>query len=69
MIDPPRTKKEARKLRYGGWRTRPYDETQCAWRVWNRWCFTINYQCSRKPGRGPDGLYCKQHAKMIAREQ
>jgi len=22
-------------------------------------------QCSRKRGCGPDGLYCKQHAKML----
>ncbi|KKN04963.1 hypothetical protein LCGC14_1091970 [marine sediment metagenome] len=22
------------------------------------------HQCSRKRGHGPDGLYCKQHAKM-----
>lgn len=24
------------------------------------------FQCSRKRGHGPDGLYCKQHAKMLA---
>lgn len=23
-------------------------------------------QCSKPRGHGPDGLYCKQHAKMIA---
>lgn len=23
----------------------------------------ISVQCSRKRGHGPDGLYCKQHAK------
>ena len=22
-------------------------------------------QCLRKRGHGPDGLYCKQHAKMV----
>lgn len=22
-------------------------------------------QCSRQRGHGPDGLYCKQHAKML----
>lgn len=22
-------------------------------------------QCSRKRGHGPNGLYCKQHAKMV----
>ena len=24
-----------------------------------------SYQCSRRRGHGPDGLYCKQHAKKI----
>jgi len=23
------------------------------------------YQCSRKRGHGPDGLYCKQHATIL----
>ena len=26
-------------------------------------------QCGRVPGHGPDGLYCKQHAAMIAKQQ
>ena len=25
----------------------------------------LSHQCSRKRGHGPDGLYCKQHAKKI----
>ena len=25
------------------------------------------YQCSRKRGHGPDGLYCKQHGEMEAK--
>ncbi len=25
------------------------------------------HQCCRRRGHGPDGLYCKQHAKMIER--
>lgn len=24
------------------------------------------YQCLRKRGHGPDGLYCAKHAKMLA---
>ena len=24
-----------------------------------------NNQCQRKPGNGPDSLYCKQHAKKV----
>ena len=31
-----------------------------SWNGWNR------FQCSRKRGHGPGGLYCKQHARMIA---
>jgi len=26
------------------------------------------YQCQRKRGHGPDGLYCKQHAKKLWNE-
>lgn len=25
----------------------------------------VSMQCTRKRGHGPDGLFCKQHAKMI----
>ncbi len=35
----------------------------CVAQCQERW---VSYQCSRKRGHGPDGLYCKQHAKMIA---
>jgi hypothetical protein len=27
-----------------------------------------SYQCERKRGYGPGGLYCKQHAKIEARK-
>ena len=55
--------------KYGVWagnpRGRPENTTRCIANVsdgtgWH-W-----YQCSRKRGHGPDGLYCKQHARMIA---
>ncbi len=29
----------------------------------------INHQCSRKRGHGPEGLYCKQHAKNFNKEE
>ena len=40
------------------------DKICCVYEVWapDRW---HAYQCSRKRGHGPDGLYCKQHAKMV----
>lgn len=36
---------------------------QCAVEVWDDsgW---HSYQCSRRRGHGPDGLYCSQHGKM-----
>ena len=44
----------------------PEDTTRCIAEVtdfsgWHR------YQCSRKRGHGPNGEYCKQHAKIIER--
>ena len=43
----------------------PEDKTKCVAEVqdftgWHLW------QCSRKRGHGPNGEYCKQHAKKIA---
>jgi len=54
--------------RYGVWNGclmgRPEDSTCCIEEVWpSRACGLIPHQCSRKRGHGPDGLYCKQHAK------
>jgi len=41
----------------------PEDPERCIHEVWpRRWPFSR--QCYRKRGHGPDGLYCKQHAKM-----
>lgn len=66
MIKPPRTKEEAQKLTYGWYfNQRSYCESKCAWRVWRTGRWSYDYQCSRKPGHGPDDLYCKQHAKMV----
>ena len=67
MLNPPRTLKEARKYKYEKlfkfWA--PYKEGLCAWEVLSRWKEFVPYQCSRKNGYGPNGLYCKQHAKKI----
>ena len=52
---------------YGSWAGRrdgvPEDKTRCVASVPSQW---ITAQCSRKRGHGMDGLYCKQHAKMLA---
>ena len=49
--------------RYGNFPTVPENPTCCVeelGRINKDWG---TYQCSRKRGHGPDGLYCKQHAK------
>lgn len=35
--------------------------TKCVEEVWRGW---QSGQCTRNRGHGPDGLYCKQHAKQ-----
>lgn len=66
MHNRPTTRAEAEKWRYGNptiGSDRPYDPTRCAEEVNHRMGRWISSgQCSRKPGRGPDGLYCAQHA-------
>ena len=62
MIIPPKTRAEAEKYKYGS-RFQPsaYKPEQCAYEVYAPGRFVHSYQCTRKPGYGPDGLYCKQH--------
>ena len=52
--------------RYGVWPGYPQgkaeDPCRCIEEIWPAWT-RIPRQCSRKRGHGPDGLYCKQHAK------
>ena len=59
----PKTLQEARKIKYNVWAGNPngqaYVEGRCAGEVWHNYLF---FQCSKKSGHGPDGLYCKQHA-------
>jgi hypothetical protein len=59
--------------RYGVWAGCPQgqaeDLTRCIEEVWPTDGSWIPYQCSRKRGHGPDGLYCKQHAKKHTSEE
>lgn len=71
MYNAPKTIEEARARRYGAWSGNPdghaYDESQCAEEVSSHdGRMTNYYQCQRKPGHGPGGLYCKAHAKQYA---
>lgn len=70
-MEYPKTLEEARKLRYGQWSGDPkghkYDDVFCAYEVLGESGFGLPYQCQRKNGHGPSGLYCKQHAKIVAK--
>lgn len=55
------TKAEAMKQTYG-FNTK-YRPEYCVERVHKPGRGRQLYQCQRKPGHGPEGLYCKQHAQ------
>lgn len=58
----PKTRAEAEKTRYGTHHhPRAYDPARCAESVRDQGRWPPYHQCERKPGYGPDGLYCKQH--------
>jgi hypothetical protein len=69
MLEFPMTKAEAVKYRYNTWAGNPkgysYQPERCAMEVYEQGRGMMFYQCSRKPGHGPDSLYCKQHAKRV----
>ncbi len=66
MIDYPKTLEEAQAHRYREWAGNPdgrsYLEGKCAYEIF---MVIPSYQCSRKNGHGPAGLYCWQHAKKV----
>jgi hypothetical protein len=65
--DLPTTKEQALKTRYNEWagnpKGTPYTPGRCAMEVHEAGRSCMCYQCHRKPGHGPAGLYCGQHAK------
>lgn len=69
MLDVPRTLEEAKQYRYHKWAGNPegdpYRVGDCAFEVWGQGYGISCWQCLRKNGYGPDGLYCKQHAKKV----
>lgn len=79
MFLPPETLGAARQERYGYCPEEPdgapFTTTRCAFpidvRVWDEETDRINLvqmQCSSRPSKGPAGLYCRRHAKIV-REQ
>lgn len=65
-MNGPRTREEALKYRYAEWAGQPngiaFDPARCAWEMWESRSF-IGHQCHQKSGKGPDGLFCRWHAK------
>lgn len=55
--------------RYGRWAGNPQghaeDVRRCAFEVWPNERGRLHHQCERKRGYGPDGRYCKQHARLL----
>ena len=68
MTDAPLTKAAAKLTRYGTRKGMRYSDKYCAYEVWSKDGWSA-YQCSRKPGHGPDELYCKQHATKLAERE
>ena len=66
MNNAPRTVEEARDYVYsnGRWWNQ---EGHCAYAVPEGW--GVFHQCSRRNGHGVNGLYCKQHSKMVGDNQ
>jgi len=67
VISGPKTRAEAKGWRY---ERPPYTDVYHAWMcAWSTSDHGRAYQCSRDPGHGPEGLWCKQHAKMAEEEE
>lgn len=71
MLNPPLTKEDAEKYRYGVWAGLPkghrWCPEYCAYEVWSRDSWR-SMQCSRKAKHGPAQLYCKQHAQRVCKQ-
>ncbi len=59
-----KTRSEFQQHRYAAWagdpKGRAYDPQRCAQSIWTD-MWDHGRQCSRKPGHGPEGLFCRQH--------
>ena len=67
MFDPPKTKSEARKYRYGRWSGNPrgnkFNPDYCAYEVFPD--LGPHHQCFRKATIGPGSLYCGTHWRLV----
>lgn len=63
----PMSKEDARKHRYGIESFNPkgqaYQENRCAFDIARR--YGCPGQCLKANGFGPEGIYCRQHAKVM----
>jgi len=61
----PLTKEQALQTNYGSLN---YDITKCAWICLGYRAGSV-YQCTLKPGHGPNGLFCHLHGSKAEQEQ
>jgi len=63
MIAPPKSRREAERCTYGDslLGKAPFNPSRCAFEVIENSRSPRFYQCQRKPGFGPDGIFCRQH--------
>lgn len=66
----PKSREEAEHFEYGRddppyYRPLPYDPKRCAMECGERPWYIHSHQCSRRPGHGPEGLFCRQHAARV----
>jgi hypothetical protein len=66
MVNYPITLIDAQKYRYGCYAGNPcgtkHQKGRCAYEIRKNWS---EYQCYNKAVAGPEGLYCKMHAKIV----
>lgn len=71
MYELPMNISQARIYRYNVHTDKPggedFKESQCAYEVVGAHKDGVANQCSRLPGYGPGELWCKQHARSIAK--
>lgn len=65
-MSEPMTPEKARATRYGRTGAITYDPGKCVARVASDSRFPTYYQCERRNGLGPHGLYCATHDPAAA---
>lgn len=64
-----KSREQAENYRYNKWAGNPngtkYTPSRCAYPVWSGGRGSMQHQCLRPCGYGPEGLFCQTHAPMM----